>query len=134
MNQITINLSPEDRALLSRIADLLEGASPLTASTADPEPAPEKAQAPADMEGYTMGVPTTQAGPEPAPAVVEAPAPAPAPAPVSLAEFQKAITQRCVESAEVKASVKALINQYAGSVSAVPEDKRAEVLAKLAQI
>lgn len=126
MNNITIELSSEDRARLDRIATLLEKVVPPTVTFTPPAPAP----AAADMEGYTMGVDTAQADPEPA----QTPAPTPAPAPVSLAEFQKVITKRCVESAKVKEAVKSLINQYAESVSAVPEDKRAEVLAKLAQI
>lgn len=60
--------------------------------------------------------------------------PTPEVKPVSLAEFQKAVTLAVSKSAEAKQTVKAIINQYASSVSAVPEDKRAEVMAELEKI
>lgn len=57
---------------------------------------------------------------------------------VSLPEFQKAVTQAVAKAVaknpKQKAAAKEIINKYAPSVSEVPEDKRAEVLAKLAQI
>jgi hypothetical protein len=54
--------------------------------------------------------------------------------PVSLAEFQKAVTLAISQGAEAKQAAKDIINKYAASVSAVPEDKRAEVMAELAKI
>lgn len=61
-------------------------------------------------------------------------APASAPKPPSLEEFQKALTLRCAESEETKAKVRALLHEYAAAASKVPEDKRAEVLERLAKI
>ena len=58
----------------------------------------------------------------------------PAPAPISLGEFQKAVTLAVSKGPEVKEAVKAIINKYAASVSAVPEDKRADIIAELASI
>lgn len=65
-----------------------------------------------------------------------APAPDPIPEvkPVSLAEFQKAVTMACAKGPAQKAAAKEIINKYAASVSAVPEDKRAEAMAELAKI
>lgn len=60
--------------------------------------------------------------------------PAPEVKPVSLSEFQKAVTLAVSKGPDAKKAVKALINEYADSVSAVPEDKRAEVMTKLANI
>lgn len=54
--------------------------------------------------------------------------------PVSLAEFQKAVTLAVAKGSEAKSAVKSIINKYASSVSAVPEDKRAEVMAELEKI
>jgi hypothetical protein len=54
--------------------------------------------------------------------------------PVSLAEFQKAVTIACAKGPTQKAAAKEIINKYAASVSAVPENKRAEVMAELAKI
>ena len=59
---------------------------------------------------------------------------APKAEPVSLAEFQKAVTQAVAKGPTQKAATKEIINKYAASVSAVPEDKRAEVMAELAKI
>jgi hypothetical protein len=61
-------------------------------------------------------------------------APAPEVKPVSLAEFQKAVTMACAKGPKQKAAAKEIINKYAASVSAVPEDKRAEAMAELAKI
>jgi hypothetical protein len=70
--------------------------------------------------------------------VEEIPAEPAAPAPevksVSLAEFQKAVTMACAKGSTQKAAAKEIINKYAASVSAVPEDKRAEAMAELAKI
>lgn len=78
---------------------------------------------------------------EPTVAAPVAPAPEPAPVelapevkPVSLGEFQKAIVTRCAESPVMKAKVQALVHRYAASVSTIPEDKRPEVLAELANL
>ena len=60
--------------------------------------------------------------------------PAPEVKAVSLGEFQKAIVTRCAESPVMKAKVQALVHRYAASVSAIPEDKRSEVLAELAKL
>lgn len=73
------------------------------------------------------------AAPVSEPAPVE-PAPAPEVKPVSLGEFQKAIVTRCAESPVMKAKVQALVHRFAASVSTIPEDKRPEVLAELANL
>ena len=135
MNLLTINLSDEDRARIdklcagvSSLADSLyalayvmgvraeDGAAAPAAEPAAPAPAPEYPP--------EVAVPW-----EPAPEPVKAD-----PEPVSLEEFQKALSLRCAESAEVKARVRALLNEYAAAASAVPEEKRAEVLARLAAL
>lgn len=60
--------------------------------------------------------------------------PVPEVKPVSFPEFQKAVTQTVAKGPKQKAAAKEIINQYAPSVSEVPEDKRAEVMAELAKI
>lgn len=129
MSSIVIELCAEDRARLDRLAaalerdcsscasTLVEGLQSLIANLQAPASAPVTEPAP---------IPDT---PSPAPAPDQAPVPE-----VSLAEFQKALTLRCSESPETKAKVRALLNQYAAAASAVPPEKRAEVLAKLKQI
>lgn len=127
MNQITIRLSDEDRALLEGLG----GSVSLLASVLD------NMQPPTIQTEILAGVHPADAPvshlepPAPAPDPIAA---APAPAPVSLGEFQKALVTRCAESTDVKAKVQALVHKYAESVSAIPEDKRPEVLAALAQI
>ncbi|MBR5845531.1 MAG: hypothetical protein IKY65_04660 [Rikenellaceae bacterium] len=135
MNLLTINLSDEDRARIdklcagvSALADSLSALAYVRGVRAEDGAAAPAAEPPA-------------AAPAPAPYPPEdavpwepAPEPAAAPAPVSLAKFQKALSLRCAESAETKARVRALLNEYAAAASAVPEEKRAEVLARLAQL
>ncbi len=90
---------------------------------------PSKVEHPADAPATHLEPPAVvEEKPEVAPVVEEAPAP------VSLAEFQKAVTLACAKSPDAKKAVKTVINQYAASVSAIPEDKRAEVMAALSQI
>lgn len=143
MNVITIELCPEDRARIDRLTAALERkacdscvATALAfvggAAPAEPDPiqqkladtlakASEPAVAPANTHPVDEDLPWGD------------PAPAPAPAP-SLEEFQKALTLRCAESDETKAKVRALLHEYAPAASKVPEDKRAEVLARLAKL
>lgn len=94
-------------------------------------------------EEHPIDAPTThletpaEPTPDPEP-VIETPEPVAEPEPdvkpVSLAEFQKAVTLAVSKGAEAKTAVKAVINKYAPSVSGVPEDKRAEVMAELSKI
>lgn len=131
MNCLTINInfSEEACARLDRLTAALEVIAaamydeslkrcPTVAVDPDQE---AKVEAPAEEH------PVTDPFPTPAPEAA-----APAPAPISLAEFQKELTLCCAESAEKKDRVRALINEYAPAASAVPEDKRAEILARLA--
>lgn len=118
MNTIAIEFCPEDR---KRIDELIAFAG-LIASELKSRPA-------------TAPVVELPADPEPAdPEGAPAPAPEPEAQPISLAEFQKAVTIVCAQGQEQKAAAKEIINQYAASVSEVPEDKRAEILAALNSI
>lgn len=130
MNTITIELCKEDRQRLDELiafAGQLVGerksqpaeGHPIDASTAHLEPMDAPAPAPAAEPVAVEPVPA-----EPTPEVK----------PVSLAEFQKAVTQAVAKGPTQKAAAKGLINKYAQSVSEVPEDKRAEVMAELAKI
>ena len=123
MNVIEFKLCAEDRA---RLDDIIAGLAALV-------PGAMSDAAVATLEVKQVELPVEGAAHLEPPADPE-PAPVPAVKPVSLAEFQKAITLRCAESAKTKEAVRALVNQYATSVSDIPEDKRPEVLAKLAEI
>lgn len=148
MNQTMISFSTEDRALLARIATALENLAPSCdscarsveegvaefvadkmhpATEAPPAVRPENATETADA------VPPPVAHPADDVAPWADPDPTPAPV-VGLAEFQKALTLRCAESDAMKAKVRALLQQYAPAASEVPEDKRAEILAKLSKL
>lgn len=122
MNTITIQLCEEDR---SRIDSLIGSISLLTSvigSALDKE-TQEKIIA---ENTEPDQVPVIE-DPTPEPAALEV-------KPVSLAEFQKAVTMAVAKGAEAKKTAKEIINRYAESVSGVPEDKRAEVMAELANI
>lgn len=134
MNCITIEFCAEDRARIDRLVAALErqcsacaeGIAPLLGLKAEaPDPVQQKL---ADVVAQISD--PIKAEPETAPVEV---APPPAPV-VSLAEFQKALTLKCAESEETKAKVRALLHEYAEAASKVPEDKRAEVLDRLAKL
>ena len=130
MNRIVIEFSPEDR---KRLDELIAGVSLLAGVMGSALPKEARAEVIASAtETHPIDAPTAHFDP-PAPAQ-DPIAAAPAPAPVSLGEFQKALVTRCAEGPDVKQKVQALVHRYAGSVSEIPEDKRPEVLAALAEI
>ena len=140
-NIIEFRLCDEDRARLDRIATALEGMPPRFTVGVDLANGPDST-AQLKSEEVLIGLPVEGAAHlEPpvvapvAPATEPAPVePAPEVKPISLGEFQKAIVTRCAESPVMKAKVQALVHRYAASVSAIPEDKRSEVLAELAKL
>lgn len=128
MNTITISLSKEDRKILE---DLM-GSVTLLASVLGNQ-LPKETQTAIIAEATEDCVIQEEEAPA---ATVETPAPAPVVEPlvIPLAEFQKAVTLAVSKGAEAKKTVKTIINKYATSVSGVPEDKRAEVIAELSNI
>lgn len=128
MNTITIQFCDEDR---KRIDELIAFAGLLVGEIHSHKDAIKFGSAPATPEAPQVVETHTEVEETPAP-VEEAPAPEVKP--VSLAEFQKAITLAVSKGTEAKQAVKTIINKYAPSVSGVPEDKRAEVMAELAKI
>lgn len=141
MNLITIELCAEDRARIDRLTEALERRScdkcvQQVAGVMD-----DLAQKALGSKPHEEADPLQQKLAETL-AKVEAPVAPPAPAPVpapavevpSLAEFQKALSLRCAESETTKVKARALLHKYAEAASKVPEDKRAEVLARLATI
>ncbi len=127
MNTITIELCKEDRQRLDEVIAFL--GMIVAEQKGQPLPAPLK-------EAIEHPVIETTAHLEPVEETPAAPAPDPIPEvkPVSLAEFQKAVTMACAKGPKQKAAAKEIINKYAASVSAVPEDKRAEAMAELVKI
>lgn len=129
MNCIKIELCAEDRARLDRLAEALERSA---GQGHDCSKCVEQAidfVERSKAEAVPAETPAPAPVPDPVPAADDMPweeAPTP-----SLAEFQKALSLRCAESADMKAKVRALLNQYAAAASAVPPEKRAEILAKL---
>lgn len=125
-NHITIELCKEDRQRLDEVIAFLG----MIVCELKRDPAPTQSEDhPIDATTAHLE-PVVEAAPAP---VAEEPA-APAVKSVSLAEFQKAVTMVCAKGPKQKEAAKAIVNQYAASVSAVPEDKRAEAMAELAKI
>lgn len=132
--KITIEFSPEDRKLLEG----LTGSITLLASVlGNAQPKEVQQQIIQEVTGSDHPIDASTAHLEPVDAPASAAEPAPVehtPEPVSFAEFQKAVTQAVAKGPKQKAAAKEIINKYAASVSAVPEDKRAEVMAELSKI
>ena len=138
---VTIQLCEEDR---KRIDELIAFSGLLVGEVRSYRDA-LKFQAPAQVPLVVEAQPkvteftVADENPDPTP-VVETPAqepvaePVPEVKPVSLAEFQKAVTIAVSKSPAAKAAAREIIHKYASSVSAVPENKRAEVIAELSKI
>ena len=120
MNTITIQFSEEDR---KRVDELIAAAMLLVGELKE-RPQIRSTEEPAEPRVIEMPAPEPEPVAEPAPEVK----------PVSFAEFQKAVTLAVSKGPEAKKAVKAIINKYADSVSAVPEDKRSEVITELDNI
>lgn len=107
--KVTVELCTEDRGRLDAILAALQNAG-------TPYPAPK---VPQPMES---------------PAKAETPDTAPQDAPsedrsITAADIQRKVV--ALSAAGKKAEVKAIVNDYAAKVSAIPEDKRAEVWERL---
>ena len=132
--KVTVDLSPSTAALLSRLADGLEnlvtGGPAIVANTCcdDAEPAPENytngAEHPADAP--TTHLEPTEPQPEPDP---QPEAEAPKAKPIDFESFRGRVAKYLAGGGD-KAALKEYLTEKFGSgqVSAVPEDKRAEVL------
>lgn len=132
--KITTELSKKDREILEG----LTGSITLLASVlGNMQPAAVQQQIIQEVTGSDHPADASTTHLEP---VEETPVPTPADeppfdvTPVSFAEFQKAVTQVVAKGAKQKAAAREIINKYAASVSEVPEEKRAEVMAELAKI
>jgi hypothetical protein len=143
---ITVQFCEEDRQLLESLMGSISLLTSVIGSTL-PQPVQHdivtkldpvvKEEHPIEVPNEVTENPDLVAAAEEilAPAPVEPVAEtAPKVKPVSLAEFQKAVTLAVSKGAEAKQTVKTIINKYAASVSAVPEDKRADIIAELSNI
>jgi hypothetical protein len=140
MNHITIEFCKEDR---QRIDELISIASLLVTTIQGQRITPEEfaagtvaPQHPVDAPAThleVVQVAETHSNAEESPAV-EPIVENPAPIIIPFAEFQKAVTLAVSKGPEAKKAAKAIVNKFAASVSDVPEEKRAEVMAELAKI
>ncbi len=119
---ITIELCAEDRARLDRIIAALEGGKTMP-EVVEETPAPV-AQEPAEAPPAEPPAVTTPEPEKPAEAEISA-------------QFTKSDIQRKVVSLSAagrKDEVRNIVKAYADRVSAIPEDKVDEVMAKLAAL
>ena len=134
MNKIVFELCEEDRqrldAIIAGLAKVATPVAPLITET--PVMMTATTEHPADAPTTHLVPPAdAPATAQPEPAAME---PAPEVKLVSLGEFQKAVTMVCAKGSAQKQAAKKIINKYAPSVSEVPETKRAEVMAELANL
>lgn len=151
-NHIIIELCAEDRARLDRLATALENHAPkcdtcaksvaegvaeFVAKQTPAERPVEPAEAP-KAETPTTVHPAEESLPWEEPAAVAGPVEDKKPAPTSAELLQKVIDLTnaaknvSAEQAEaVRSKIKAIVCDYAATVSGVPEDKRAECMERL---
>ena len=138
MNCITIELCPEDRARLDRLAEALERYPHKCESCAKGVADTVAAVVKATQETNTAEKaqeqptePTKDDTPATAPATEEKPAGKTEQA-VTLAQIQQKVVQLAAGAdAAKKAAVRAIIHDYAEKVSDLPEDKWSEVWERL---
>lgn len=118
---VTVELCAEDRARLDRIAELLTPVtmSDLLKKVAEPTEAPQEAPAAAAEEKPTENPPEAEKPAEAAPAPSE--------------DELRALVQKMIAAGH-RDDVKAIVQGYAPRVGDVPEDKRAECIAKLKEL
>lgn len=141
MNTITIALSAEDRKLLeglrgsvSLLASVIANAQPkevqekIIAETAPAEPA----EAPAPLnQDVIMNYPADEVSPHGEPEPVAVPEPAKDEPQYTQADIL-AVVQRLIAPGSTKrAAAKAIVNDYAEKISAIPTDKYNEVMDRL---
>lgn len=135
MNNITIELSAEDRARLDKIVNLLEALlkqEPKTAS-APTDPVTEQLRATVEQAKNALGATegqtpsTTQAKEEP-PTAAKEPQPQPTKT-VSRAELATKVREMMTKG--FKEETKAIVKEYAPNVPGVPEDKVTECYERL---
>ncbi len=124
---VEINLSEVDRALLTRVAEGLENLAGVIGPVEIPIDQLAAALANAEL-GIMPEAPAEEAPQKEEPAPEPTPEPEPVPT-VDRAEVRQKIVK--LSAAGKKAEVKAIVNEYAATVSDIPEDKLAEVLNKL---
>lgn len=126
--KITVELCKEDRQRVDELigmAGWIVGAlKDMAAAAPEPKRIPAEEEHPADASTAPFDLDQPPVDPDPAPEAK----------PVSFPEFQKVVTQVVAKGPKQKAAAKEIISKYAASVSGVPEDKRAEVMAELAKI
>lgn len=144
MNNITIELCAEDRARLDRIADLLEAQNAGTVKSVSSKPEktatePKKVEAPtsaqpkaekptvAKQPAHNDAVDALAYAVASAPETTEEEAPA-----VELTDLQQIIIK--LANAGKQAELRKVIFEYAERVTQIPEDKYAEVYAKLQEL
>lgn len=124
---ITLELAAEDRERIDKLIAALERREPVTV-TMD------------TLKGLTRPEPEAPAAPKQTPPEPEKQQPEPE-APAASEKAAPAVKAEDIQAKVVeligkgkKAEVKAIIKPYAERVNAVPEDKRAEVMAKLSAL
>lgn len=134
MSTININLNITSLETLAeamrKIATVLSNPIEYTQTIIDERPQPTTDQAPSTPAVQTVAAPTATINGS-VPEVPDGAIPETPPAP-STADIQKVVVR--LAAAGKKAEVREIVKGYADRVSAIPEDKRAEVLARLSAL
>lgn len=139
MNNITIELSTEDRARLDRVAEALERLTMLPTPAHDPlkdvisdvlkRTAP-KAEKIATEEREEPTPPTAQPEPEAPTVAEETPAEEVKPT-ITTEQIRQKVLLMSAEGGQKKAKARDIVSAYAPKISDIPADKLAEVWEKI---
>ncbi len=136
MNEITINLSNQDRETLSKILKALEGMQNCQQcsqiSSAYAQELKEIHSTPEAVKAPYLPIPKEFCSDGPVEAIPTAEAPEPEEKPIKKEDVQKKVVE--LSAAGKKGEVKIIVNAYAERVSDIPDDKLAEVYRKLIEL
>lgn len=133
MNTITIELCPEDRKLLE---GLMSSVTLLASTLANAQPKEVQQQIIAEAIPEAAAAPVEPEHPVDAVSPHEAPAePVYSQAPLYTMEDVRAVVQRLIGPGSTKReAAKKIVEEYAPKISAIPAEKYAEVLERLAAL
>lgn len=128
---ITINLSEKDRELLQAVSTgLVDLVAVLTARAQAPTEWPQTADT-SPWEGQEVQKPAEPGeGPE-KPNLTPQPPGVEEPKPITLEELQAKVMAASTSGPGMRDKVRDIVKSYADNVRVIPEEKRAEVIAKL---
>ena len=123
--EVTLHLKDEDRARIDKLLTALESFVAAPVAIQEPVKVAEPIEPTTETEKPQDEAQTS---------AQEAPAPAPKQPTVTLEQIRQKVVQLTAAGGDKKAKAREIVQAYASKISALPEDKLPEIMAKLAAL